>query len=450
MNEMEQFNTYIDTHKQRFLDELYTLLRIPSVSAQGRGLTEASTLVKQRLEQLGAEVRIFLNGGAPLVYATIGRGPRRLLVYDHYDVQPAEPLEQWTSPAFDPTIRDGKLYARGIADNKGNLMLRMQAVEAWLATQGDLPLQLVFVIEGEEESSSTTLPHFCRDHPELIQADGCLWETGGRDVSGHPMITCGVKGIQYVELVVRGASHDLHSSNATIVPNPAWRLVWALTTMKGPDGRVLIPGFYDPVRPPSEADVQALASIPDNDEALLADYGIPAFLDNLRGIPRLRRHLFEPTCTICGLVSGYTGEGSKTVLPREARAKIDFRLVPDMEPELVLRQLRAHLDAQGFSDIEMLDLGGEHPARSDLNSAVVQAAIASAEATYGLSAIVYPTMAATGPMYLLGPVHGIPVTSGAGCGYHGMQIHAPNENIRVEDYWMAMRWMGYLMREFAG
>lgn len=447
---MNRFSAYIETHKEKFLHELFTLLRVPSVSAQGRGLTEASTLVRQRLEKLGAEVRIFKNGGAPLVYATIGQGARRLLVYDHYDVQPAEPLEQWTTPAFEPSIRDGKLYARGVADNKGNLMLRMQAIEAWLATQGDLPLQLVFVVEGEEESSSTTLPHFCRDYPELLRADGCLWETGGRDVGGNPMITCGVKGIQYVELVAYGASHDLHSSNATIVPNPAWRLIWALATIKDPNGRVLIPGFYDPIRPPSVADLESLESVPNNDDALLASYGIPHFLDNIRGLERLRRHLFEPTCTICGLVSGYTGAGSKTVLPGEARAKIDFRLVPDMEPQTVLRQLRAHLDAQGFTDIELLDLGGEHPARSDLNSDIVQAAISSAELTYAMPAVVYPTMAATGPMYLLGPMHGTPVTSGAGCGYHGMQIHAPDENIYLDDYWLSMRWMGQLVKAFAG
>jgi acetylornithine deacetylase/succinyl-diaminopimelate desuccinylase-like protein len=449
---MEQFQSYIDTHKEQFLDELYTLLRIPSISAQGRGLHEAAAFVRERLERLGAEVQIFsMGGGAPLVYGTLGSGPRRLLIYDHYDVQPPEPLELWHSPAFEPTIRDGKLYARGVADNKGNLLLRMQAIGAWLATQGPLPLQIVFVIEGEEEISSRTLPLFCKEYANLLAADGCLWETGGRDRDERPHVHCGAKGIQYIELVARGAAYDLHSSKATVVPNPAWRLTWALATLKAPDGRILIPGFYDAVREPSAADLAALESIPQEDEAeLLADYGIPAFLDDLHGLERLQRHYFTPTCTICGLVSGYTGPGSKTVLPNEARAKIDFRLVPDMEPETVMRQVRAHLDEQGYPDIEIIDHGSAHPSRSDLDSAMAQATARAARATYGSEPAIYPTMAGTGPMYDLGPALGVPVATGAGCGYYGTLIHAPNENARLDDYWLAMRWMGELIREFAG
>lgn len=447
---MEQFNAYIEARKERFLNELFELLRIPSVSAQGRGIAEAATLVKNRLEHLGAQAQLIsTDDGAPVVYATIGEGPRRLLIYDHYDVQPAEPLELWDSPPFEPVIRDEKIYARGTADNKGNLMLRIQAIETWLATQGHLPIQIAFVIEGEEEVSSRTLYAFCRNNADLLEADGCLWEVGGRDINDRPMISCGAKGIQYVELVARGASHDLHSSNATIVPNPAWRLTWALATLKAPGGRILLPGFYDHVRPPSPADMQVLEQIESDDDALLASYGIREFIDGVRGVERLRRHLFEPTCTICGLVAGYTGPGSKTVLPSEARAKIDFRLVPDMEPEIVLRQLRAHLDTQGYADIEIVDLGGEHPARSDLNSAVVRAAVVSAEATYGVLPVVYPTMAGTGPMYPLCQAFGTPVTTGAGCGYPGSLIHAPNEHIRLEDYWLAMQCMGQFIRAFA-
>ncbi len=447
---MERFQVYVDAHRQRFLDELFNLLRVPSVAAQGTGITEAASIVRQRLECLGAEVQTFsIEDGAPLIYATIGSGPRRLLIYDHYDVQPAEPLDLWTTPAFEPVIRDGKIYARGVADNKGNLMLRLQAVETWLATQGELPIQLVFVIEGEEEISSRSLPIFCRDYADLLRADGCVWETGGRDNDNRPRIDCGLKGIQYVELVARGASHDLHSSKATIVPNPAWRLTWALATLKSPDERVLIPGFYDQVRPPSAADLQALETIPSLDEELLEELGISAFLGNVRGAERIRRHLFEPTCTLCGLVAGYTGPGTKTVLPNEARAKIDFRLVPDMKPQTVCEQLRAHLDNQGFRDIEIIALGSDHPARSDLNAHIVRAMVTAAERAYQMPAVVYPTMAGSGPMYPIGPAQGTPVASGAGCGYHDSRIHAPDENVRLEDYWLALCWMGELIEAFA-
>lgn len=448
---MDQFTSYIAAHQDRFLAELFDLLRVPSVSAQGRGITEAAALVAQRLARLGAAVETFtLDGGTPIVYATIGSGPRRLLIYDHYDVQPPEPLELWQSPPFEPTIRNGKLYARGVADNKGNLMLRIQAVEAWLTTLGPLPLQLCFLIEGEEEVTSQTLPRFCAERTDLLRADGCLWETGGRGIDDRPVVHCGAKGIQYVELVARGAVRDLHSANGTVVPNPAWRLTWALATLKAPDGQVRIPGFADAVRPPEAADLATLEDMPTGDEAMLSDYGLPAFLDNLRGVERLRRHLFAPTCTICGLVSGYTGPGAKTVLPGEARAKLDFRLVPDMEPATVLRQLRAHLDAQGFRDIEVHDLGGEHPARSPLDSVVARAALESAERAYGLPAMLSPTMTGSGPMYIIGPAQGTPVATGVGCGYYGGHIHAPNENIRLDDYWLAMRWMGHFLRAFGG
>ena len=271
---MDRFAAHIEASRERYYAELCELLRQPSIAAQGVGIDETSAIVARRLEQLGARVQMLrLPGAAPVVYGSLGRGARTLLIYDHYDVQPPEPLELWQSPAFEPTIRDGKLYARGVADNKGNLMLRLQAIESWLATEGELPITINFLVEGEEEIGSIHLEQFCHQHADLLRADGCLWETGGRNALEQPAINCGAKGICYVELMARGASHDLHSSNATVVPNPAWRLTWALATLKGPDERILIPGFYDRVRPPSAADLRALESIPLDDQALLADFG---------------------------------------------------------------------------------------------------------------------------------------------------------------------------------
>jgi acetylornithine deacetylase/succinyl-diaminopimelate desuccinylase-like protein len=447
---MDQFKAYIEAQNDRFLDEYFALLRIPSIAAQGTGISEAATMVKQRLEKLGADTRLIdVPGGSPVVYGTLGSGSPRLMIYDHYDVQPAEPFELWKTQPFEPTIHDGHVYARGASDNKSNLMLRIQAIEAWLATQGTLPLSITFVIEGEEEIGSPHLPQFCRDHANLLQADGCLWETGGVETNGRPVVTCGVKGMLYVELVARGASRDIHSSVAPIVPNPAWRLAWALQTLKSPDDHIRIPGFYDHIRPLDEATLHTLASLPDNDEAMLNEYGIPSFLGDVRGVEKWKRHLFNPTCTICGIVAGYTGPGAKTVLPAEARVKLDFRLVPDMEPQVVLEQLRSHLDAQGYSDIEIVGISGVHPARTSPESPVVQAAVASAEATFGIPVVLQPTMAGTGPMYDLCQQQGIPACSGAGCNYPGDQIHAPNENIRLSDYRRAIEWMGGFLQEFA-
>jgi acetylornithine deacetylase/succinyl-diaminopimelate desuccinylase-like protein len=445
----ERFDIYIEGNKERFLEEYFDLLRIPSVAAQGRGIMEASDMVKRRLDKLGVkDTQLLDTGGSPVVYGTLGSGNRRLMIYDHYDVQPEDPIDLWTSPPFEPTIRDGKVYARGASDNKGNLMMRLQAIEAWIATQGELPLSIAFVIEGEEEIGSANLPTFCQQHADLLKADGCLWETGEVDDGGRPMIDCGAKGMQYVELVARGAAYDQHSAFAPIIPNPAWRLTWALQMLKDQSERIIIPGFYDRVRPLSAADREALNNLPENDEAMLAEYGVPAFLRNARGAEKWRRLLFEPTCNICGMIAGYTDQGSKTVLPAEARAKLDFRLVPDMEPKTVLNQIRNHLDDQGFGDIEIIEMTGVHPARSPLNSTIVQAAVASANATYDVPAAVYPTMPGTGPMYMLCQQFGTPACSGPGCGYYGDKIHAPDENIRLADYWRGMRWMGRFLHEF--
>src|SRR5215216_8107634 len=197
----DRFAAHIDANRSRYYDELCMLLRQLSTAAQGLGLEETAAIVVQRLERLGAKVQVLrLPGAAPVVYGSIGSGARTLLVYDHYDVQPPEPLEGWLSPAFEPTMREGKLYARGVADNKGNLMLRLQAIESWLATMGPLPIRINFLIEGEEEIGSVHLEQFCHEHADLLKADGCLWETGGRNALEQPAINCGAKGICYVEL----------------------------------------------------------------------------------------------------------------------------------------------------------------------------------------------------------------------------------------------------------
>lgn len=447
---MDRFAAHIDANRTRYFDELCNFLRQPSIAAQGVGMVEMAAIVRARLERLGAEVQVLqVPGAAPVIYGSLGNGPRTLLIYDHYDVQPPEPLDGWNSPPFEPTLRDGKLYARGVADNKGNLMLRLQAIESWLATEANLPLRINFLIEGEEEIGSVHLEQVCHEYAPLLQADGCLWETGGRMATNQPTIHCGAKGMCYVELVARGAAYDLHSSLATVVPNPAWRLVWALSTLKAPDERILIPGFYDRVRPPSEEDLKALETIPLDDDVLLRDYQIPAFLGNLRGTERLKAHLFNPTCTICGIVAGYTGMGSKTVMPAEARVKLDFRMVPDMDPNEVVQQLRTHLDTHGFNSIEIIELGHERAARAPLTAPVVQAMTRAIQTTYGESPVIYPTMAGTGPMYPVCEAFGTPVTSGCGVGYQGSLIHAPNENMQVEDYWTAMRCMGAFIKAFA-
>ena len=445
---MKQFNAYVDQNAERFIEELKEFCRQPSISTQNVGLEEMAELVRARLGRLGAEVRLIpVDGGPAVVFAELGQGERTLLIYNHYDVQPPDPLEEWESPPFEPTIREGKFYARGAADNKGNLLARIQAIEAYRAAFGELPLRIKFAVEGGEEVGSPHLAQFAQENRDLLAADGCLWECGGKDEAERFVLYLGLKGIAYLELRARGAQSDLHSSLATIVPNPAWRLVWALSTLKDEDDHITIDGFMDHVAEPTQVEMDILEAIPFEEEKIKENFGIPEFIRGLSGVEALKKHLYEPTCTICGFKSGYIEEGSKTVLPSTATVKLDFRLVPNLTPELVGQLLRQHLDRRGFEDIEIALGVGERSARSPLDAPIVKAAVAAAEAVYGQPPVIYPTMAGSGPMYPLSEALGIPAVL-AGIGYPGANVHAPNENIRLADYFEGIRYIGELVRRF--
>lgn len=448
---MPTFDEYVAANRERFLAELQDFTAQPSVAAQNLGMSEMAEKVRARLEKLGARTRLIpIEGGFPVVYGEIGSGEKTLLIYDHYDVQPPEPLELWTSPPWEPTMRDGKFYARGVADNKSDLLLRIQAVESWLATEGALPLKIKWVIEGEEEIGSPNLGKFVRANRALIQgADGCLWEFGAKDSHENPMLICGLKGIVYVELHAHGANRDLHSGAASIVENPAWRLVWALSTLKNERDEITIDGYADTVRAPTELELQAASHIPFDTDLELKKFGVRQFINGVRDFDAIKKLYFTPTVTICGMLSGYTGPGGKTVLPNHAFVKLDFRLVPDQTPEMILDLLRRHLDARGFEDIKIeLTETGEHVARSPLDSEIVQAAQAAARATYNRDAIVYPTAAGSGPMYELCQQLNIPAVS-AGAGYPDSRGHAPDENIRLADYFEGITFIRELIRNFA-
>jgi len=445
---MEKFNSYIDANAERFIEELKEFCRQPSVAAQGIGLDEMAELVRARVERLGAKVRMISMGdGPPVIYGQLGEGQRTLLFYNHYDVQPPDPLDLWESEPFDPQIREGKLYARGVADNKGDLLARLQAVEAYQATLEKLPLKIKWVYEGEEEIGSPRMESFGSEHAELLAADGCMWEAGHKDESERPVITLGVKGIMYLELRAHGAASDLHSSLATIVPNPSWRLVWALSTLKDENDNILLDGLMDHVIEPTAEEIDMLKSIPFEEEKMKARFGIPNFIRGLKGIEALKKHLYEPTCTICGLKAGYIEQGTKTVLPSTAMVKLDFRLVPNLEPDLIIDLLRQHLDKRGFNDIEVVPMHGENSAKSSPDAPIVKAAIDAVKVVYGQNPVVYPLMAGSGPMYTLTQALGTPAFS-AGVGYSASNVHAPNENIRLKDYFEGIRFIGELIRQF--
>ncbi len=434
-NAMNDIFRYIDDHLNDSLAGLTELCKLPSVSAQNSAIEETAEHVSGLLRDLGFEARVLpKQGGYPVVYAEQpGRSSRTLLFYDHYDVQPAEPLELWSSPPFQPTLREGKLYGRGVSDNKGNIAARLAALRAWKEVRGELPCAVKFCIEGDEEIGSPQMEEFVAEQRELLAADACVWEGGGVTWEGVPQVNLGVKGLLYVELESNTVNRDAHSSYGTVLPNAAWRLAWALASIKGPDERVLVDGFYDAVRPATPEERAAVEAMPSEEVETLKSYGVEEALTGVRGLEYRLRHLFEPTATIDGLTSGYEGEGAKTVLPARAMAKMDFRLVPDQDPDDILTKLRRHLDSRGFSDVTLRLLSGERPARTPVSDPLVEVVRRAVVDAYGREPIIVPTMAGTGPLYPFVATLGLP-TADIGIGYPDTRIHAPDENIRIEDF----------------
>ncbi len=307
--------------------------------------------------------------------------------------------------------------------------------DALLHEYGELPCNIKFILEGEEEIGSVHLPEFIKKHQDLLSADACIWEFGGVDHRDVPMQYLGLRGICYVELSVKSAQMDVHSGlGGSIFPNAAWRLVWALNSLKDSQENILLPGFYDDVVPPTTRDIAMLAALPPVAEEYRSRYGINEFLKDYPDETALKlASIFEPTCTICGLTSGYQGKGSKTVLPAQASAKVDFRLVPDQTPRKVLEQLRRHLDEEGFSDIKIEFLGGEPAARTDPDHPFVKMVVETSTEAFGQQMELVPMVGGSGPNYEFVHTLKLPVVT-TGIGYPGGNAHAPDENIRIDLY----------------
>src|ERR671910_853542 len=442
----------VEGKRDELLDELGAFLRMPSISAQedeSGGFRECAEWVARKLEEAGAEARIMETEGRPVVYAEAGEGERTLLSYGHYDVQPPEPLELWESDPFEPEIRDGILFARGVADDKGDVMARIQALRVYQEEHGPLPFKLKFLIEGEEEVGSPNLPAFVRRNEELLAADACLWEGSMKDESGRPMIFCGTKGLAYVELRARGASYDLHSMYGNIAPNPAWRLVQALRTIKDENGNVTLDGLDELAEEPSEKDLEAISRIPFNVEELKKSWGVDAFDRYLSGEEALREMLLRPSANIAGIFSGYTGPGSKTIVPSEAFVKMDFRLVAGQSPGPVVELIRSHLRERGFEDIEVVDLHGVEPAKTPVDSPVVDIAIRTWQDLGEYEAIVYPTIGGSGPTSLLVTDLGIPTIMTGSVANTGSRLHSPNEWVRLDDYFETITYFARFFERYA-
>jgi acetylornithine deacetylase/succinyl-diaminopimelate desuccinylase-like protein len=436
--ELAAIEGYVHDHLADALLELSELCRQPSVSATGEGMHECAQLVAAMLRQRGFAVTEHDTDGYPIVVGHAAGPPdsSRLLFYCHYDVQPADPLDLWHTPPFEPSLRDDALYARGAVDDKGELVARLLALDAVRSVRGGYPCEIIFLIEGEEETGSPSLGPFIDDHLDELACDGAIWESGGTDREGLPKLELGSRGTLYVELSVRTLDQDAHSGHANLLPSAAWRLVWALASLKSPDEPILIDGFADNVRPPTEHERELLRAAAGEVEAVRRAAGARAVALARSGAESvsLSEWRFAPTCNIDGISTGYQGRGMKTIVPAVATAKLDFRLVPDQRPTEILTNLRAHLDDHGFSDVALTVLEADPPGQTDPASPFVQLWAETAQEVYELPPIILPLSGGTTPLHFF-TSRGIPVVS-VGAGYDegfGNKVHAPNEHIRVGD-----------------
>ncbi len=387
---MQDIRQYLQDHATDFEEDLCQLLRIPSVSADRRhkaDVEQAAQWVAGQFRNLNLACEIIPTAGHPMVYAEtpVVAGAPTILVYGHYDVQPPDPLDEWISPPFEPTRRDGNLYARGATDDKGQVLTHIKSLEAWMRTRGELPLQLKYLIEGEEEVGSECLYDYLGTAQERLACDAIVISDSSQFAPGQPAITYGLRGIAYFELRLTGPKQDLHSGSfGGAVVNPANTLARILTALIDDHGRIQIPGFYDPVVPLTDRERQQFRELPFDDARFMKQIGVDA-LNGEEGYTTLERRWARPTYDVNGLWSGYQGEGSKTVLPARAGAKFSFRLVPNQNPKQVAEQLRqriAELCPPGIR-YELIEMHGGSGYLASLESPHMQAAARAIEQGFG-------------------------------------------------------------------
>ena len=443
-------DAYIEKSSARFVEELKELCAFPSISNHGQdAVRPARDWLAERLARFTDRVETLEAGGMPALYAEVpGSGRRKLLLYQHYDVQPVDPIDMWDSPPFEAAEKDGRIFARGVADDKADVMARIHALETLKGLGGALPVTLRFLIEGEEEIGSKSFEKIAHDHSSKLAADGCLWESGASfDDAGRPTLQFGCRGLLYVQLRVKMLDFDQHSGFASIYPSAAMYLIGALASLRDQDMNIKIDGFYDRVVKPTEADRQMMARIDPEVDKRKQLVGFERLVRDPPADRVIEQMLFTPTCNVAGVTTGYQGPGSKTVLPAEATAKLDFRLIPDQDPAEVRVQLRKHLDAHGFENVEIVSSDGEKPARSDPESAVAKSVIECVRELHG-EPILWPFMPATGPMHPVVADLGIPTVLPVGVGRPDNRIHAPNENIHAADYINTIRLMCRVWERF--
>jgi len=426
---------HVDSNLDNLISDLQILIRQPSVSAKNEGIEECAKLVKKLLKKSGlkSEILRLKKGVAPIVYGEIKsrQNPTKtLMFYNHYDVQPAEPFDLWDYPPFSGTRKGNKIFGRGATDDKGELITRIKAVEAYLKTTGDVPCNIKFVIEGEEETGSAHIEEYLKKYKKKFSCDGVIWEFGYVDAKNRSIIGLGMKGLLFVELSIKESIIDAHSSLAVLIKNPAWRLIDAIKTLRDSNGKILIKDWYKEVTPFSKKDLELIRKEPFDENIFKKEFGIKSFVGGKKGMDAKKALVGGTTCNIAGFVSGYTGDGAKTVLPGDALVKIDFRLIPKMDPKKQVMRLKRHLKSKGFNDVKIKVFHGEAAARTSSSEPFVTQVKTAADKSFGKS-ILNVSNAGTGPMYPFVDILKAPCIS-IGSTYMFSRIHSPNEFARVD------------------
>jgi acetylornithine deacetylase/succinyl-diaminopimelate desuccinylase-like protein len=450
--------SYVDEHAPRFVAELQTFIRQPSVSMENLGVAECAELLRDMLQRIGIPATILQTSTHPMVYVDLKSrsASKTLLVTGHYDTQPVGKRDAWTADPFSGALHDGIIEGRGAADSKANVVAVVKALEALLQVTGDVPVNLKFLYDGDDEAGGRSLAGFVEQHKDLLQADDVLEVDGGLDLQGRAPVHLANCGTLNLELRARTATKDGVSIFAQLIPNAAWRLVWALSSLKAPDERVLVEGFYDDLLPATDEEERYLAAAPWSDEERLRAWGLTSFLGDVRGQAAARKLSLEPACTVSGINAGFTDRGVGRVVPGSAVAKLNFQLIANQQPDDIYRKVKAHLQKYGFGDIEVVKLSQIEPASTPIGSLISRAVLGAAP-TVGLEAYALPRTYDHGKLWSwLATRIGVPGGAAlVGFAQPGRNTHAPNERISVEYYlrgikFVASIWHAYSQLSSAG
>ncbi|KHD45803.1 M20/M25/M40 family metallo-hydrolase [Streptococcus hongkongensis] len=428
-----------DSITQSYLEVLKSLIAKKSIFAQDIGLLDVATFLQTIFEKAGAEVILDKTYQAPFVLAKFispNKNAKTLIFYNHYDTVPADGDQKWQSQPFELTIKDNVMYGRGVDDDKGHIIARLTAVQKYISDFGALPINIIFMLEGAEESASVDLEHYLSKYKnQLVGSELLIWEQGIRNEQDQLEVTGGNKGIVTFDAKVKSAALDCHSKLGGSIESATWYLIDALSSLRGENGQILVDGLTDAIQKPSQKELDLVAHYAlEDEEKIKGLYGLRLPMLQSDRLEFLKTYYFQPSLTIQGFASGYLGKGVKTIIPSEANAKLEIRLVPGMDPEVVFEQVKKQLQKNGFDQVELLYTLGEKSYRSDLSHPAIQHLITVLDKHYPRGLSLLPTSAGTGPMHTVFEELAVPMAS-FGLGNKDSRDHAGDENISIEDYY---------------